>query len=71
MSGYDVINPDKLVFKPQTIDSATFTVMGETYVIPAVEHPQSDALTSLCAVVIELHKRVQTLEEKLESIVNV
>ena len=45
---------------------ATFHFPDKSYTLPAVEHKQCDALTSLCAVVIELHNRVQALEAELK-----
>ena len=43
------------------------SMMGKECVLPAVEHPHHDALTSLFAVVIKLHKRVEALEAELKS----
>ena len=45
---------------------ATFQFPDKSYTLPAVEHTKFDFLTSLCAVVIELHNRVQALEAELK-----
>ncbi len=45
---------------------ATFQFPDKSYTLPAVEHTKFDSLTSLCAVVIELHNRVQVLEAELK-----
>ena len=45
---------------------ATFHFTDKSYTLPAVEHKQYDPLASLCAVVVELHNRVQVLEEELK-----
>ena len=49
-----------------TVNEATFQFPDKSYTLPAVEHKQYDPLTSLCAVVIELHNRVQELEAELK-----
>jgi hypothetical protein len=41
-------------------------MLDEEYTLPAIDHPQFDALTSLFAVVIQLHKRVEELEAELK-----
>ena len=49
-----------------TVNEATFHFTDKSYTLPAVGHKQYDPLASLCAVVIELHNRVQALEEELK-----
>ena len=53
-------------FESPTVNEATFQITDKSYTLPAVEHQQYDALASLCAVVIELHNRVQALEAELK-----
>ena len=49
-----------------TVKEATFQFPDKRYTLPAVEHTKYDSLTSLCAVVVELHNRVLVLEAKLK-----
>ena len=53
-------------FAAPTVNEATFLFMDKSYTLPAVEHEQYDSLVSLCAVVIELHNRIQVLEAELK-----
>lgn len=53
-------------FAAPTVNEATFHFTDKSYTLPAVEHKQYDPLVSLCAVVIELHNRVQVLEAELK-----
>ena len=55
-----------LTFEVPTVNEATFHFTDKSYTLPAVEHKQYDPLTSLCAVVVELHNRVQALEAELK-----
>ena len=55
-----------LTFEVPTVNEATFHFTDKSYTLPAVEHKQYDPLASLCAVVVELHNRVQVLEEELK-----
>ena len=54
-----------LTFEPQILEDVTVTMLDEEHILPAVKHPHYDAVTSLYAVVIKLHQRVQELETKL------
>ena len=49
-----------------TVKEATFHFTDKSYTLPAAEHKQYDPLASLCAVVVELHNRVQSLEAELK-----
>jgi len=49
-----------------TVTEATFHFPDKSYTLPAVEHKQYAPLASLCAVVIELHNRIQSLEAELK-----
>lgn len=49
-----------------TMNEATFHFTDKSYTLPAVEHKQYDPLAGLCAVVVELHNRVQALEAELK-----
>jgi hypothetical protein len=53
-------------FAAPTVNEATFHFTDKSYTLPAVEHKQYDPLASLCAVVVELHNRVQVLEAELK-----
>ena len=55
-----------IMFEPLITDEVTVNIMDEKYTLPAVEHKQYDPLASLCAVVVELHNRVQVLEAELK-----
>jgi len=55
-----------LTFKPEILKEARIALMDRTYILPSVEHPQHDALTSFFAVVIRLHERVEVLEAELK-----
>ncbi len=48
-------------YEVPTMNEATFHFTDKSYTLPAVEHKQYDPLAGLCAVVIELHNRVQVL----------
>jgi hypothetical protein len=52
--------------EPDVMDEVTFHFMDKNYTLPAVEHKQYDAMSSLFAVVVELHNRVQALEAELK-----
>ena len=49
-----------------TVNEATFLFTDKSYTLPAVEHEQYNTLVSLCAVVTELHNRIQVLEAELK-----
>ncbi len=53
-------------FEFPTVNEATFHFTDRSYTLPAVEHKQYDPLAGLCAVVVELHNRVQALEAELK-----
>ena len=53
-------------FEPTILKEVKTSMMGKECVFPAVEHPHHDALTSLFAVVIKLHKRVEAMEAELK-----
>ena len=55
-----------ITFEAPTVNEATFHFTDKSYTLPAVEHKQYDPLASLCAVVVELHNRVQVLEAELK-----
>ena len=55
-----------LTFEAPIVNEVTFHFTDDSYTLPAVEHEQYDPLVSLCAVVIELHNRVQALEAELK-----
>ena len=56
---------EPMTFEPTMLEDVTVTLLDEEHILPAVKHPQYDAVTSLYAVVIKLHQRVQELETKL------
>ena len=66
MSDYLDISKHSFTFESPTVNEVTFQVTDKSYTLPAVEHKQYDALASLCAVVVELHNRVQALEAELK-----
>ena len=59
-------SPYTFTFESPTVNEATFHFTDKSYTLPAVEHKQYDPLASLCAVVIELHNRIQVLEAELK-----
>ena len=61
------ISAGDFTFEPTILKEVKTSMMGKECVLPAVEHPHHDALTSLFAVVIKLHKRVEALEAELKS----
>ena len=54
--------------EPQILEEVRITMLDldEEHILPAVKHPHYDAVTSLYAVVIKLHQRVQVLEEQIK-----
>ena len=66
MSKYVIASKSVFTFDPLIKDEVTVNIMDETHTLPAVEHVQHDAVTSLIAVVVELHNRVQVLEAELK-----
>lgn len=65
----DDLDTSKDVFTSATptVNEATFRFTDDkSYTLPAVEHTGYDPIASLCAVVIELHNRVQVLEAELK-----
>jgi len=62
ISKYAFASDQMFTFEPEILDEVTVHIMDKEYTLPAVEHKQYDAITSLGAVVIELHNRVQVLE---------
>ena len=61
------ISAGDFTFEPTILKEVKASMMGKECVLPAVEHPHHDALMSLFAVVIKLHKRVEVLEAELKS----
>lgn len=57
---------DVLTFVTPTVNEATFRFTDKSYTLPAVEHTGYDPIVALCAVVVELHNRVQVLEAELK-----
>ncbi len=53
-------------FEFPIVNEVTFHFTDKSYTLPAVEHKQYDPLVSLCAIVIELHNRIQALEAELK-----
>ena len=53
-------------FEPTILKEMKAVMLDEEYTLPAIDHPHLDALTSLFAVVIKLHKRVEALEAELK-----
>ena len=66
MSKYVITSKSVFTLDPLIKDEVTVNIMDETHTLPAVEHVQHDAVTSLIAVVVELHNRVQVLEAELK-----
>ena len=66
MSDYLDTSKYAFTFESPTVNEATFHFTDKSYTLPAVEHKQYDPLASLCAVVVELHNRVQELEAELK-----
>ena len=58
---------EPMTFEPIMLEDVTVTLLDEEHILPAVKHPQYDVVTSLYAVVIKLHQRVQVLEAELTS----
>ncbi len=58
-------NDTDLFFATKILEEVEVVIDEEEYTLPAVKHPNTDALTSLYAAVIKLHQKVQELEEKL------
>ncbi len=54
-----------LTFEPTILEEVKATMLGEEYTIPAVKHPHYDPSTTLFAIVIKLHQRVEALETEL------
>jgi hypothetical protein len=61
------INGGDFTFEPTILKEMKAVMLDEEYTLPAIDHPHLDALTSLFAVVIKLHKRVEALEAELRS----
>lgn len=59
-------NTHNVTFEPTILKEVKTSMMGKECVLPAVEHPHHDALTSFFAVVIKLHERVEVLEAELK-----
>ena len=58
--------PFDFTFEPTILKEVKAFMLDEEYTLPAIDHPQIDALTSLFTVVIQLHKRVEALEAELK-----
>jgi hypothetical protein len=56
----------ELTFEPTILEEVKATMLGEEYTIPAVKHPHYDPSTTLFAIVIKLHQRVEALEAELK-----
>lgn len=52
-------------FEPTILEQVKVSVLDEEYSLPAIKHPHIEPTTSILAVVIKLHHRVQELETKL------
>jgi len=61
------ISAGDFTFEPTILKEVKTSMMEKEYTLPAIDHPHHDALTSLFAVVIKLHKRVEALEAELKS----
>jgi uncharacterized protein YhaN len=46
-------------------DEVTIEMLGETYVLPAVKHPQESALAAVAAALVKLSQRVDELEKQV------
>ena len=53
-------------FEPPILETATITLAGEEYTIPAVKHPMHDPLLSAYAMIAKLNLRVEALEAELK-----
>jgi hypothetical protein len=60
------ISGGDFTFEPTILKEVKAFMLDEEYTLPAIDHPQISALTSLFAVVIQLHKRVGALEAELK-----
>ena len=63
---YEPTTPGNFTFEPTILKEVKALMLDEEYTLPAIDHPQACALTSLFAVVIQLHKRVEALEAELK-----
>ena len=70
MSKYVIASKSVFTFDPLIKDEVTVNIMDETHTLPAVEHIQHDAVTSLFAVVVELYNRIKELETELKEMQN-
>lgn len=48
------------------LEEAKVSMLGAEYKIPTIKHPHTDAATTLFAIVVKLHQRVQALEAELK-----
>ena len=58
-------NIGEFTLEPTILKEVKASMLDEEYTLPSIDHPQIDALTSLFAVVIQMHKRVEALESEL------
>jgi hypothetical protein len=55
-----------LTFDQNILEEVTVALLDEEYTIPAAKHPHIDPATSIAAMVVKLHQRVQVLEAHLK-----